>query len=328
MSFVFNKRKATRLAVRVIPSYDLPMRTPIAVVALLLATACNGPPARIVAGPSDSVVVNSRRAMRLVAHVLDARGHALPDTGVRFEWMSGTLATVSPEGVVVCNRAGDAVVRASVGSVFTDVHLLCRPIRTLRALSELRFVAGDSTQPILLEALGLDGMPVSQVAGVATIQDDRVATLTGLRVTPRAPGRTYVTVHVGDRGVGTGVMVYERVATLAAPRAGEPGVAVPVTLQSGETRRWRLPRGRYLVGLLPESSGVRFAVLDAPCVRLPWDRRVMCEAEAGATVVAYAPISATSAPSVSGAVTLETISGGVETPRAQAVPTSNPGAPR
>ena len=303
------------------------MRTSLVVIALLIVAACTGAPARIVVGTSDSVVVNNRRAVQLAARVLDARGHALPDTGVRFEWLSGTLATVSPEGVVMCNRAGDAVVRASLGAVFTDVHLLCRPIRTLRALSELRFVAGDSTQPILLEALGLDGTPVSQIAGVATIQDDRVATLTGLRVTPRAPGKTYVTVHVGDRGVGTGVMVYARAATLAPPRPEQPGVAVPVTLQSGETRRWRLPRGRYIVGLLPDSTGVHFTVLGAGCVRLPWDRRMMCEADDGMTVIAYAPWSPGAAPEATGAITLETLVGG-DTRHASATPTSNPGPPR
>lgn len=303
------------------------MRTFIAAMALLAAGGCKGPPARIVAGPSDSVVVNSRRAMRLAVRVLDARGHALPDTGVRFEWMSGTLATVSPEGVVMCNRAGDAVVRVSLGAVFTDVHLLCRPIRTLRAWSELRFVTGDSAQPIPLEALGLDGAPVSQLAGVATIQDDRVATLTGLRVTPRAPGKTYVTVHVGDRGVGAGVIVYDRVATLVAPPAGAPGVAVPVTMGSGETRRWRLPAGRYIVGLFPESSAVRFAVLDAPCVQLPWDRRIMCDADDGATVVAYVPWSAGSSAPAKAMVTLETL-GAADTRAPRATPTSTFGAPR
>ncbi|HEX8850482.1 MAG TPA: hypothetical protein VF761_13205 [Gemmatimonadaceae bacterium] len=303
------------------------MRTFFAGLALIAASGCNGPPARLVVGDSDSVVVNSRRAMRLAVRVLDARGHALPDTGVRFEWLSGTLATVSPEGVVMCNRAGDAVVRASLGAVSTDVHLLCRPIQTLRAGSELRFVTGDSAQPIPLEALGLDGMPVSQLAGVATIQDDRVATLTGLRVTPRAPGKTYVTVHVGDRGVGTGVIVYDRVATLAAPRAGEPGVAAPVTLESGETRRWRLPAGRYIVGLFPDSSAVRFAVLDAPCVQLPWDRRIMCDADDGATVVAYAPWSAGSGPPVKGIITLETLAG-ADPRAARGTPTSTFGAPR
>ena len=303
------------------------MRTPIAVVALLLLAACKGPPARLAAGTSDSVVVNNRLPVKLAVHAFDARGRELPDTGVRYEWMSGTLATVSPEGVVMCNRAGDAVVRASLGTVFTDVHLLCRPIRTLRALSELRFVAGDSAQPILLEALGLDGVPVSQLAGVATIQDDRVATLTGLRVTPRAPGKTYVTVHVGDRGVGTGVIVYDRVATLTAPRANEPGVAVPVTLASGETRRWRLPAGRYIVGLFPESSGVRLAVLDAPCVQLPWVSRIMCDADDGATVVAYVPWSAGSGAPAKGMITLETL--GAADPRpTRATPTSTFGAPR
>jgi hypothetical protein len=50
------------------------MRTATAAVALLLASACKAPPARLVTGASDTVVVNNQRPVHLPVRVLDARG--------------------------------------------------------------------------------------------------------------------------------------------------------------------------------------------------------------------------------------------------------------
>src|SRR5688572_14476153 len=105
------------------------MRVVTAVLALLFVMACKQPPARLVVGVSDTVIVNSQRPIQIPIQVLDAAGHVLPDTGVRYQWTSGAPVTVSATGVATCTQAGDATIRASLGPLSIDFLLRCRPVR-------------------------------------------------------------------------------------------------------------------------------------------------------------------------------------------------------
>jgi len=53
------------------------------VVVLFAVAGCKGPPARLVAGPADTVIVNNVLPVQMPMHLVDAAGHVLPDTGVR-----------------------------------------------------------------------------------------------------------------------------------------------------------------------------------------------------------------------------------------------------
>src|SRR5258706_5572391 len=110
---------------------QLKLTARVAVVLLTVAAACKGPPARLVAGIADTVVVNNVHAVQMPMHVFDAAGHELPDTGVRFQWMSGATIPVSDKGVLKCTHAGDATVRASLGALVAQVIVRCRPVRDL-----------------------------------------------------------------------------------------------------------------------------------------------------------------------------------------------------
>ena len=94
---------------------DLLMRYRAWVVVLFAVAGCKRPPARLVAGLADTVIVNNGHPVRMPVHVFDAAGHLLPDTGVRFQWTSGAPIPVSSRGVVTCKHAGDATLRASLG---------------------------------------------------------------------------------------------------------------------------------------------------------------------------------------------------------------------
>ncbi len=98
------------------------MRVPCVLVLFALA-GCNGRPARLVAGIADTVVVNNWRPMQLPMHVFDAAGHVLPDTGVRFQWISGARVPVSSRGVVTCTHAGDTTLNASLGLAHPGARL-------------------------------------------------------------------------------------------------------------------------------------------------------------------------------------------------------------
>ena len=285
------------------------MRTLTAAVALLIAAACKeraptGPPARLVAGVSDTVVVNNERPVQVAIQVLDAAGHVLPDTGVRYQWMSGAPVQVSATGVVTCTNAGDATVRASLGPLVTNLLLRCRPVRTVHSVRMVNLVVGGPPQELPFEAIGADGRPVTLFAGQVIVRDSTIAAVKGLHVRGRAPGETTIDMHVGDRQAHASVHVYERVATPEGIRPGQH-LAVPVRLASGEVRRWRLAAAPelYFLAMLPDRDVrqmPRLAIADASCVPGLDANSFFCLALHGASVYVYHPKQSDSAQVLSG----------------------------
>src|ERR1051326_7609054 len=110
------------------PNLQLKLAAGVAVV-LLTVAACKGPPARLIAGIADTVVLNNHVPVPIPMRVFDAAGHLLPDTGVRYQWASGTPISVSQRGVVTCARAGDATLRAPPGPPGAPNLGGCRPDR-------------------------------------------------------------------------------------------------------------------------------------------------------------------------------------------------------
>jgi hypothetical protein len=285
------------------------MRTVTAAVALLVACACEGPPAegppaRLVAGVSDTVVVNNQRPVQLPLRVLDAAGHVLPDTGVHYRWTSGVPASVSATGVATCTQPGDATVRASLGPLATHLLLRCRPVREVRALRMMNLVVGGPAQELPFEAVGVDGRPVTLLTGQVTILDSTIATVEGLRIRARAPGSTALDMRIGDRLAHASVHVYERVSTPEGIRAGQH-VAVPVRLAGGEMRRWRIAAARelYFLAMLPdrdEQQMPRLAIVGANCVPGLGAHSFFCLAQHDASVYVYHPQHADSAQELSG----------------------------
>lgn len=276
---------------------------------LLLASACNGPsakgpPARLVAGVADTVVVNNQRPVQLPIRVLDAAGHVLPDTGVRYLWTSGVPVSVSDNGVATCTQPGDATVRASLGRLSTHLLLRCRPVREVRTLLMMNLVVGDSPQDLPFEAVGVDGRPVRLLTGRVTVLDSTIATVEDLRIRGRAPGSTSLDIRIGDRLGHASVHVYERVSTPERIRPGQH-VAVPVRLAGGEMRRWRIAAAPelYFLAMLPDRDEQQMpglAIIGANCD--PWldAHSYFCLARQDAWVYVYNPQQADSARELSG----------------------------
>ncbi len=270
------------------------MRRLILPVVLLGLTACKGPPARLVAGIADTAIVNNQRPVQLPMRVLDAAGHLLEPTGVRYRWTAGVPVSVSATGAVTCTQAGDATVRASLGPLATHVLLRCRPVRDVRALRMMNLVVGGPAQELAFEAVGVDGRPVTLLTGQVTVGDSTIATLEGLRIRARAPGSTDLTMRVGDRQAFAAVHVYERVRTPEGIRPGQH-VAVTVRLAGGEMRRWRISASPelYFLAMLPdrdEQQMPRLAIVGANCgPALVYAHSYFCLARHDASVIVYHP---------------------------------------
>ena len=241
--------------------------------------AGSGSPAQLLASGDrgDGVIVNNVRPVRLAMQVLDSAGRALPDTGVRYRWLSGTSLPVTSRGVATCTQSGDAVVGASLGRLTTQLVLRCRPVHKVNALGGLNLIVGDSAVGVPFLAFDAKGRIVSLLRGELSVEDSSVATLEvaadGTRfVRARAPGNTILDIRIGDRIASTGVHVYERASSPEGIRPGQE-LAIPVELAGGEVRQWHLPAGRetYEVAMLPRGDPMhapRLAIVGANCVEL------------------------------------------------------------
>jgi hypothetical protein len=243
----------------------------VATLALLRGPA----PARLVvdgqSGGGDGIVLNTTHPVRLAMRVFDAKGGSLPSKDVRFRWLAGNPLSVAPSGVVTCSGQADATLRASVGSVQTTVLVRCRPVKEFQTEMWIPLVAGGPARGLRFSAVGPDGRAVDLLAGDLRIRDSTVATLRGTVVRPVAPGRTVITMRVGNAETLTGVSVYEPVRTLEGLRPEQRYVAAPVSLARGDTIRWALPTGLFQLFYQRESPGsaVPSLAVDGPVMCMP-----------------------------------------------------------
>jgi hypothetical protein len=136
----------------------------------------------------------------------------------------------------------------------------------------ISLVAGDSGHDLAFAALAPDGRPVTLLAGELHVEDSTIATLTGIRIRPVAPGQTFVMVRIGDGVSRTGVSVFERVRTLSGLRPDQRLVVAPVRLARGDTIRWPLPKGRFWMQY-DRASGAQ------PIPTFAVDGQIMCMPE-------------------------------------------------
>lgn len=259
-----------------------------------------GPPARLVAENSalaGGVVVNHARGqVQLPLRVLDKAGRSLPTTDVRYGWVSGVPVMVSPDGALACLGTGDAVVRASLGVIATDVRILCRPVSSLMVEHRFGVVLGGPRRGVAFLARDAARQPVTTLSGALTIRDTSIAALDATqgryRVRARAAGSTYLDVMIGDVRRSTRVTVYAPVPTLEGLQPDQKRVAVAARLTPGETRRWRVARGTYSIQILPGRDSLpipRLAVVGANC--LPGDEQwATCASASDFWVIAYSPL--------------------------------------
>jgi hypothetical protein len=236
---------------------------------MILVTGCDGPPARLVVGSADTVIVNNVRAVRMPAHVFDARNRVLPDTGVRYQLISGTELNLSNTGIGTCTQSGDATVRASIGTLATDFLVRCRPVREVRALRMVNLVVGAPAQDLPFAAIGIDGQPVTLLAGHVTVEDSTVASVEGTRIRALRDGSTALRMRVGNRSAYAAVHSYRLVASPEGIRPGQH-VATRISLTDGQMRQWRLAAApqMYFIAMLPDSDDQpmpKMAIVGAAC---------------------------------------------------------------
>jgi hypothetical protein len=220
----------------------------------------NGPPARLLVGSgmdSNGIVINNLGPVQLSMSVLDARGHRLERTEVHYQRISGAPIQVSTRGVIKCTRPGDAIVRASLAPLHKDFVIHCEPVKTIRGVGWGNFVVGDPPSTLAVDAIGLDGQPVTRIAARLRVDDSTVATLDSSgRLRPLRPGKTGIDIEIGDREAGAVVTVFEPVRTFEGLRPDQLWVVAPIRLTRGASIRWPLPTGLFFLSFSTDSSEV------------------------------------------------------------------------
>jgi len=256
---------------------------------ILAATACTGKPVRLVAGTSDTVVVNDNVPVPVPLYGLNESGRRIDVRSVRFDPISANGVLLSADGQVTCSQRADATGRATVGNVSTMFALLCRPIRGFASHDNLQLIVGDAPEELNARAIGVDGQAVTLLAGAATVQDSAVASLDNGRVRARKPGRTFIDVEAGGCAMDFVVEVFERADSTAAMQPWQEFTLTPLRLVGGELRTWRIPPGKYELLLVPDTTAHGKAILGASasnCSRWPGDaERYTCIARENASVI-------------------------------------------
>jgi len=255
----------------------------------LIAAACGGKAVRLVAGTSDTVVVNDRRPVPIPVYGLDASARRIEVRGVEFQPISENGITLSRRGQVKCSGRADATSLARLGNASTAFTLLCRPIRGFVMRGEMRLIMGGPGENLDATAVGVDGKAVALLAGSVTVEDTTVVSMRDGRVYPRAPGRTFIHVEAGGCGMGIDAEVFERVDSTTAMQPFQQYAVAPLHLVGNELRTWPVTPGRYELLLLSDTASGRGLTLGASasnCARWPGDgQRYVCIAGENASVI-------------------------------------------
>ena len=269
-------------------------------------------PVRLVLGVSDTLVVSGRYPTTLPVRAVDARGRTAVGAPVRFSRVGGDTLPLSPTGVVTCSRSGDIAVRAALGSLTKQFLVQCRLVSYVQIPGPLQFILGDSalSQPLQVpvSAYGADGRPLNHFVASIGVGDSDIAIVRGNSLSARRRGITFVAARVGNRDAGMGVHVYQRVASLGAidtllrVRPEMRLFAVPLSLEPGDFLRQHLPRGNWMVVMLPEEDvapdRIHLRIEGAQCrdhFLNGSPRRWGCNVKSDASVILYRPFGRTSA---------------------------------
>ena len=123
---------------------------------LAVAACVDARPVSLVAGRSDTVIVNSRGSVSLPVRLVDVNGVERRARGVRYRLIPGGDIELADGGRVTCDRPGDAEVEAMYGDLSTRLTVLCRPIEGFRIGRVLRLTIGGPPAPLDVEAYGVN----------------------------------------------------------------------------------------------------------------------------------------------------------------------------
>ena len=266
------------------------LRASWSILFLALAACADARPVRLVAGRSDTLIVNSRGSVSLAVRLVDVNGVERRGRGVTYKLITDGEVELANDGHVKCNRRGDAEVVATYRELATRVTVLCRPIEGFRLPHVLRLALGGPPAPLDVGAFDVDRKPVDMIAGTASVRDSQVASIVDGHIHALARGATAVDVEAGGCAVSIPVEVIGSSRTSEGLLPHEQFVE-SLSMAAGELRSWRLPPGRYEISLFDDDRApayLRLASHEMNCAALPrTEQQYSCIAMDRASVIVH-----------------------------------------
>lgn len=187
------------------------MSTPSKICAtttFLVLHACSAKPADI-RWDEPPVPITSTAPVQLKARVVSADGEAIPETTVNYALSPRDIADITPDGVLVCGKAGAVTVTFSAGELVRSVDLLCALVAKIEVPAKVELVVGDEAQPILAKALDADGKVIPNVPIRIESQDPSLIGVHSGGLVGNTSGSTKLTVSAGTMSVEVPVRVID-----------------------------------------------------------------------------------------------------------------------
>jgi hypothetical protein len=218
----------------------------------LAVLACKGP-------PPDQVrlelpeLVTMPDPVKATVHVRRGTGSSVTSDKVELSVSPPEVASVTKDGHLVCLKAGDAKVTASIQGVRDDEALRCRLVDRLE-LGELPLL--DLGQPpvmLSVRPLAKSGAELNDVPVVLSTDSPRVLAVSGNTLTPKAVGNTNLTLVAGAKKQTMPVRVVRSVTE------------APMAIEGGRRVYFSLPEGKFELELvLPVEKKIKIEWRGAP----------------------------------------------------------------
>jgi hypothetical protein len=232
------------------PWFSAPARPALLVGLTLLA--CKG-------APPDKVrlelpeLVTTPDPVKPTVHVRRGSASSVASEKVELSVAPPEVASVTKDGNLVCQKAGDAKVTASIQGVRDDETLKCRLVDRLEFDALPLFDLSKPPVALSVRAVAKSGAELSDVPVILVTDSPRVLGVSGNTLTPKAVGATTLTLAAGAKKQSVPV----RVVRSVTPE--------PMAIEGGRRVYFSLSEGKYELELeLPQDKKVRVEWRGAP----------------------------------------------------------------
>jgi hypothetical protein len=170
---------------------------PAALLALTVIGCDQGPAPQLVRLELPDMVTTTDPARTLVRARYPTQGSMVSPGPHEYDVAPPDVATVSPDGAVLCKKTGDAKVVVSVNGVKGDSTLHCRLVDRIEVgdLPPLDVTRGPVTIPA--RALAKGNQPLTDVPVVLSSDRPSVVRVAGTTLTPLSVGETSIVARAG-----------------------------------------------------------------------------------------------------------------------------------
>jgi hypothetical protein len=218
----------------------------------LAVLACKGP-------PPDQLrlelpeLVTLPDPVKATVHVRRGNASSVASEKVELSVVPPDVASVTQAGHLVCLKAGDAKVTASIQGVRDDEALRCRLVDRLEFGALQPFDLEKPPVTLSVRALAKSGAELNDVPVVLSTDSPRVLAVSGSTLTPKAVGNTNLTLAAGAKKQTVPVRVVRGVTE------------APMAIEGGRRVYFSLPEGKFELALaLPLEKKVKIEWRGAP----------------------------------------------------------------